>query len=673
MNVVYSDRYDAVQIGHAFTPWGFSVPNGWYPPYWANDWQPGYKRDELFKQCLLDVPAGWVSVYDYVGWANPEDRLKLTLGRFKPRAIRSYSAGDDFSRYGSLLAGFLNMGNPLSLPSHPSWSRETDVYHKSSEGVLQLPQADRRLWSATEVTYRYGVPLQRYVKGIGIPTVYKYYRTLDYDVVDDLPTFAVDYMTTIGGYVPFEDRRFWFPDICELIDPDDLFITEEVRGYAHNKLSWTNFKMSSTIEDVGENHVLSYSFGNEATSSVSSASRFDGYDVRIEASIWFENTDGYTPVPAPPYKVKGRSICGFFVTRTYTHTNGSGTALPSGYPWVVDGGVDNADILDTYGDGWEPHVLAVPGSQYSKPSDQFWNKPAYISASYGINRPHQALAQYVQNNLDALRPSCALSANDCLSDVTSDLNGLESLPELVPMLKQIRDVTKLASVVKKLAVGDLSVLKDLIDLFASGYLAYKYGAKPLASDVQEARRIANTYVGNLHHISTDLPPALYGSFKFKLPDQIPGIPGTLVLTTRTKMVLGSGPGAIMAAVLTLNDVGLLPTLARIWDLVPFSFVLDWFTNLGDRFEAIDSGVLRVALNPRYYIHTFTVECFPETRFLDPFVRRSGSVEPQFRYFVRERTRFETALPMSGKYDFLGGTTPERQGLSAGCLLWVTAS
>jgi hypothetical protein len=37
----------------------------------------------------------------------------------------------------------------------------------------------------------------------------------------------------------------------------------------------------------------------------------------------------------------------------------------------------------------------------------------------------------------------------------------------------------------------------------------------------------------------------------------------------------------------IDDLGLLPTLQRGWDLVPYSFVADWVTNVGDLLGAID--------------------------------------------------------------------------------------
>lgn len=37
----------------------------------------------------------------------------------------------------------------------------------------------------------------------------------------------------------------------------------------------------------------------------------------------------------------------------------------------------------------------------------------------------------------------------------------------------------------------------------------------------------------------------------------------------------------------LESLGVTPNMQNIWDLVPYSFVVDWFTNLGDFFKAVD--------------------------------------------------------------------------------------
>lgn len=45
----------------------------------------------------------------------------------------------------------------------------------------------------------------------------------------------------------------------------------------------------------------------------------------------------------------------------------------------------------------------------------------------------------------------------------------------------------------------------------------------------------------------------------------------------------------------LRDWDLFPTFANLWDMIPYSFVIDWFTNLGDLFSALDSQLMATEL------------------------------------------------------------------------------
>jgi hypothetical protein len=49
------------------------------------------------------------------------------------------------------------------------------------------------------------------------------------------------------------------------------------------------------------------------------------------------------------------------------------------------------------------------------------------------------------------------------------------------------------------------------------------------------------------------------------------------------------------AIATLYGLGLAPSLQNIWENIPLSFVLDWFTNMSSRFKAVDLQVLSVFL------------------------------------------------------------------------------
>lgn len=64
----------------------------------------------------------------------------------------------------------------------------------------------------------------------------------------------------------------------------------------------------------------------------------------------------------------------------------------------------------------------------------------------------------------------------------------------------------------------------------------------------------------------------------------------------------------------LDDLGGIPeyfglraTPGKLWDMVPFSFVVDWFTNVGDVLDSLDTKC-RASMNVTKYMETLTSEC-----------------------------------------------------------------
>jgi len=339
--------------------------------------------------------------------------------------------------------------------------------------------------------------------------------------------------------------------------------------------------------------------------------------------------------------------------------------LPGNYPWLVQSADD--DLSDAE---FSPvHVLERPGSYDGEPT-AFWTKPASASQKYGVDRPTYAFKHFVDSIHDDIRVACALSANDCLSRFKANFNSLESVPELPGMLKSITDVKKIGKVFSLFTSGSPLAWLGLIDLLAEGYLLYKYGVKPLVSDVEEAREIATRYANQIDFWSKGLPRRLNGVFKYEIPDAVPGIPGTVVVDVRTTMALRSSPAGVLAYIFAMDEVGLLPTLSRLWDLVPFSFVVDWFTGLSARFEDIDASAKRFALELDYYVHTWTYKLYPDSKFLAPYAPKLGyKPMPHFRVFKREISCFHPILRQT-KYDFHPSKGLKNHLLAGGSLLWV---
>jgi len=50
---------------------------------------------------------------------------------------------------------------------------------------------------------------------------------------------------------------------------------------------------------------------------------------------------------------------------------------------------------------------------------------------------------------------------------------------------------------------------------------------------------------------------------------------------------------------SIDSLGFAPTLENIWDLIPYSFVVDWFIDIGGLLERVDTRLRLLRLNIRY--------------------------------------------------------------------------
>lgn len=71
-----------------------------------------------------------------------------------------------------------------------------------------------------------------------------------------------------------------------------------------------------------------------------------------------------------------------------------------------------------------------------------------------------------------------------------------------------------------------------------------------------------------------------------------------------------GDSALMKAIRTAYEWDFYPTLGNLWDLVPYSFVADWFLNIGELFEKADAS-----LQSNYYNFHKIVKSIKQTHYL----------------------------------------------------------
>lgn len=136
-------------------------------------------------------------------------------------------------------------------------------------------------------------------------------------------------------------------------------------------------------------------------------------------------------------------------------------------------------------------------------------------------------------------------------------------------------------------------MKDLINMFKPGSSAYlfgKYAVLPSVSDVK--RLIAGVQRSSLYlkrqriHsrrvTSLDEPTALSAQH-------------TAVITVQCSQYPSDFLGITQRAIAGMKKWGLYPGVQNLWDMLPYSFVIDWIVQYGDLFKDVDEY-----LDQKYY-------------------------------------------------------------------------
>lgn len=127
--------------------------------------------------------------------------------------------------------------------------------------------------------------------------------------------------------------------------------------------------------------------------------------------------------------------------------------------------------------------------------------------------------------------------------------------------------------------------KSLPATLSKNWLEFIYGWKPLASDLYELQQQAH------HALKEPVNISAYGSGRSSHSRTVEDYYGFRIQQTnnsshRTKLF-----GHITNPMLySLSQAGLINPVSIAWELVPFSFVVDWFVPVGATLQAITAGV-----------------------------------------------------------------------------------
>lgn len=149
-------------------------------------------------------------------------------------------------------------------------------------------------------------------------------------------------------------------------------------------------------------------------------------------------------------------------------------------------------------------------------------------------------------------------------------SGLRNPTQLIPKLK------------------NLSKLKTL----SENFLTVEYGLLPLVSDLKEIWESAK-------RIAPYLDKNGFQTLSAKSSSTQSEGNKTFMLEQHIKLAVDKEDNLFHELIQQAEGMGYLPTFENLWDLVPWSFVIDWFVNVGNFLERVDTRLRLVRLNIRY--------------------------------------------------------------------------
>lgn len=172
----------------------------------------------------------------------------------------------------------------------------------------------------------------------------------------------------------------------------------------------------------------------------------------------------------------------------------------------------------------------------------------------------------------------------------------------------IKDV---ANIARKVRRRDWSLPRSIKDgrSFPERWLEYRYGWSPLLSDAEGMlkaleRADGGTFerytvgVWSMKRERTSTTESASFSANFGAGSTYPPstgvswwVPGILRKTTESSCFVRLDATMKDSVYVRLNDVGVIDPLSTVWEILPYSFVVDWFLNVGEFLAAVNGANL----------------------------------------------------------------------------------
>jgi len=549
------------------------------------------REDPMLRTLGYDfhVPIGYHNFGAIFG-ARGFDNLKEDVIHFKPKSFRSRQDSYDVDEYGGFyqnirLAGDVLSGHKTALPSSV---HESFVRHTGYSGGLVTKSSERPSYVTSVLLAPYFVWVPD-VKHLGHPQYGVGFLGGHLDRLDSTrlvstefgwPYHSLDVTTLFDSLTRSKGAGSFLTSIYGDINVGRKTISDTSWNIVGDQLVLT-YRMAIEVYPLWLNSYVG------SIRSWTSTLRFPvGMpECNVDATAY---PDGlyFVQDPTPP-------SYSYVVDQWSTHETdmlGAGTAtrlgsVPPGTPWsALAFALSNPEDSEYRSD-----ILRSSVPSTIKNSQLLENFEGFVGKQW-----HDVSSSALQSAVAAFKQAEGNLGPNVLQDL-KDLPGMaESLPKVTEAVKVISAVLH-----RKF---DILTIREILSLLSETELQASFEWVP---DVGLVRDYLPKVASTLQRVLTKRDRVVgYGSFHYDFPTGSFGRTSASLLT-KTKIVIDGSAFALSSAVLGLDVFGVLPKPSNLLDLVPFSFVANWFTGYARALRNAEYS-LSMATIPCYYVHTYTI-------------------------------------------------------------------
>jgi len=615
----------------------------------------------VMRNTTLDL--GWFPVESTVGMYSDRGDAEVTqIGTSKPPTI-PYDSAIDARRYASIMdgvaaAGRILRGGDTIIMFRPDTEKQT--VHASYRGTVGAMLADDLLQDTGNVENTQPITYGNVYTPSYVPDGFNQGWWLrNFVATPDLLGFNYSLGEDHFDWAP---RRDLLTTLQWLVDQGEYRVGQ-FNGGSDNWLSvCDNFHLTVTPTHISFTYHWYFAVG---------ARRYDLFP-------YAEGSDAVFSMESDAWKryelsVEPPSISGYMTEGTHSILPFTGFGMSAGYDNIQY--IPNNVGWDTAQGGsisWETSETTFLYLSRIVQSDGTGIKPDFDSFA---KRPYlRVFRDEVQDRASDIRFSSYQSTVDALNTITTTVNNnvLQSLSKAGQLSALMPEVKSALSGVLHLARGEpISSFLDLIDFVTALRLQTAFVYRPDLDFLAKVLPEMLSLLKSLDDVTNEGDIIARGVFHYDFPLwEFKREKSTLV--TRSRVACSRDVSPLLKEMLNVSALGVLPSASNIWDLIPFSFVVNWFSGIGTRLRDFESIMNITLMGLEVITHTYTVDSVLTVDELsrDQIAIRdqSGSEDPpRLRFFAREVSAHIPKIGQ-GRYDFrLPGRPPDL--LTAGSLAW----